>query len=732
MRAIYKRELQSYFHSFLGELFIGAMLFLLGIYFSVYNLFMGYPFIGYALSSIVFVFLISIPILTMRILAEERHQRSDQLILTAPVSVSGIVIGKFLALASIFAIPVAVICLYPLVLSMFGTVSFGESYLAILGFFLYGLASIAVGVFVSSLTESQVIAAVLSFALLFLGYVMSGICNMISTTGNLLTKLLSVFDMADRFESFMNGSLQLSGVVYFLSVIVLFLVFTVQSIQKRRYQVSTRNLSMGAYSSTVIVFCTVAAVLLNVLVLEAPARYTEFDLTANKLYSLTGETEEILSSIEEDINIYVLANKGQADSTLDTTLKNYEELNSHIKVSYIDPAVNPKFFTQYTDSSVTANSVIVESAKRSKVIDYSSIYQTEMDYTDYSTTVTGYDGEGQLTSAVSYVTSDDMPKIYMLEGHGELGFETGFISAVEKENVDYETINLMDYDTVPEDAQAVVINAPTEDLSGDDVEKMLAYMEKGGDVLLVTTYTDKDLPNFNKLLDFYGVEATEGLVLEGDMDRYYQVPFYLLPEVGYDAITENVYGSGGYVFVPYAQGLTVSEKEDVEVTKLLSASGESYVRNEIETSGDYAKKEGDQEGPFEIGVKCEKTVGKESSTGEDSDAKEESNEEESGDAGKESSDGEESSVGVIYSSEYLFTQSANEIVAGTNLRLFTGTVGSLVEHTTSVSIPVKDYGESYLAMPQNTIVLLALLTVIVIPLVFLVSGFVVFIRRRRL
>ena len=128
MRAIYKREIKAYFHTFIGPLFIGATLFLLGIYFSVYNLFAGYSYIGYALSSIVFLFLITIPILTMRILAEERRQKTDQLILTAPVSVAGIVGGKFLALATIFAIPMGITCIYPLILSAFGEVDMGESW----------------------------------------------------------------------------------------------------------------------------------------------------------------------------------------------------------------------------------------------------------------------------------------------------------------------------------------------------------------------------------------------------------------------------------------------------------------------------------------------------------------------------------------------------------------------------------------------------------------------------
>lgn len=702
MAAIYKRELQSYFHSFLGALFIGVMLLLLGIYFAVYNLFMGYPYIGYALSSVVFLFLISFPILTMRILAEERRQKTDQLILTSPVSVSSIVIGKFLALATIFAIPVTIISFYPLILSAFGRIAFGESYLAVLGFFLFGLACIAIGIFISSLTESQVIAAVLTFGVLFLGYVMSGICSMISATGNLLTKILSAFDMVSRFNALLNGSLQLSSIVYYLSIVVLFLIFTVQSIQKRRYQVSTKNISMSAYSSTVIVISTALVVLLNVLVLELPSKYTTFDVTTNKLYSLTDETQTMVKALDEDINIYVLVNEEQADELLATTLQTYEDLNSHIKVSYVDPAVNPKFFTQYTSASVTYNSIIVEGSRRSKVIDYSNIYESEIDYSTYTSTVTGYDGEGQLTSAISYVTTDDMPKIYMLEGHGEASLDASFPSVVEKENVDYETINLLNYDEVPKDAMCIVINAPSEDLSDDDTEKMLDYMKDGGNVLLISGYTGRELSNFNSLLDFYGVSVSRGLIIEGDKDYYYgRNPFYLLPDITYDDITASAYNSGSYVFVPEAQGLTVSEREDTEATTLLSSSNDSYVRDDISGSESYEKQEGDIDGPFAIGVKCVKTLG------------------------------EGSSTAIIYSSQYLFTEGADSMVAGTNSKLFSGSLGSLVSHESSISIPIKSYEVSYLILTENQIILLSLLTVIVIPFAFLISGFVIWFRRRK-
>ena len=224
--------------------------------------------------------------MTMRVLAEERKQKTDQLLLTAPVSVSGIVIGKYLALVTVFAVPMAVMCTYPLIMSRFGTVEFASAYTAVLGFFLLGCANIAIGVFMSALTESQVIAAVLTFVFLFSFYMMNGISSFFSQTSmstavafgllivaiaiiiytmikNVLIsavigvvgeialvivyvikssifqggiqKVLNVFNLSGHYENFTNGVFDVTGIVYFISVIAICLFLTMQSIQKRRW-----------------------------------------------------------------------------------------------------------------------------------------------------------------------------------------------------------------------------------------------------------------------------------------------------------------------------------------------------------------------------------------------------------------------------------------------------------------------------------------------------------------
>ena len=167
MPAIYKKELKGYLTSMLGYLFIFFILLLAGIYFTAYNLVSAYPKFEAVLSAVTFVFLVAVPILTMKIMAEERKQKTDQMLLTAPVSVVSIVWGKYLALITVYLIPVLILSFYPLIMSKYGDVSYAAAYTGILGFYLLGCAYLAIGVFLSSVTESQVIAAVLTLLCCF-------------------------------------------------------------------------------------------------------------------------------------------------------------------------------------------------------------------------------------------------------------------------------------------------------------------------------------------------------------------------------------------------------------------------------------------------------------------------------------------------------------------------------------------------------------------------------------
>ena len=702
MLAIYKRELKSYFRSFIGLLFIAVTLFFLGLYFTVYNLLNGYPYFAYSVSSVIFLFMLSVPILTMRILAEEKRSKTDQLILTAPVSVGAVVMGKFLALVTIFLIPTLIACVYPLIMANFGSVPMGEAYLSILAFFLFGTASIAVGVFISSLTESQVIAAVLSFAVLFLGYMMPSICSIISSTGNLLTRLLGCFDMYTPFANLLEGTLNIGSIVYFVSLTALVLFLTVQSIQKRRYSVSVKNLSFSAYSTGMIALAIAVVAAANLVIGEMPSSWTAIDLTSEKLYSLTDQTKEFVNNMREDVTIYVIENEDNQDTTLGQTLQRYDDLSDHITVEYVDPTVNPRFHTQYTDSTISINSLIVVSDKRNRVIDYSDIYESSFDYSTYTSTTTGYDGEGQITSALDYVLSDDLPKVYLTEGHGEYSLSSSFTDALTKENVEYETINLMDYDTVPEDTACLIINGPQSDLSADDADKVTSYLESGGKVILITGYTGSEMPNRDALLEYMGMSVADGLVVEQDQNYYYRSPYYLLPDVSADTYTSGIYGNY-YIFAPYSQGILIAdeEAEGMTYTTFLSTSESAYSKVDITNMESFEKSEGDIDGPFGVGVEAVKAL-------------------EEGEA-----------TMVVYSCDQLFTDDANVMVSGANQMMFVNTVGGFVDHEVSVSIPVKSYQVSYLTVNQSDAVLIGLVTTIVLPVGCLAAGFVIWFRRRK-
>ena len=707
MKAIYKRELKAFFHSFVGWLFLAVTLFMMGIYFTVYNMMSGYPTISYVLQSIAFLFIISLPILTMRVMAEERKYKTDQLILTAPVTVGKVVLGKYLALVTVLAVPTVMIGLTPLVLMQAGDFQIGISYASLAGFFLYGCLGLAIGLLCSSLTESVVIAAVLGVAALFLGYIMAGLCSIISGSGTglfaeYLTKILYCFDMVGRFDSLSNGYFQVESVAYYLTLTAFVLFCTAQSIQKRRYSVSGRGIRLGAYSTLGILFMAAVTAVVNLGLNYVPDRYTSFDVTANKLYTLTDDTKTMVRNLTEDVAIYVLADETAKDEDLDKTLQQIKGLSGHIRLEYVNPVSNPKFYYSYTEEEPSNNSLIVEGPKGSTVVDYNDIYQFEMNYSTYQYTVTGYDGEGQIASAVAKVTVEETPKFYFITGHDELAYEEAFLNMLDKENISYEYLSLYSVDEIPPEAQGIILNAPTGDYSEDDVDKILQYLEQGGNALIVPTWTGSDMKNFEQILDYYGVSLVEGMIVEGDRDHYYQTPYWLLPFVEEDSITERVLG--GAVFAPFSRGLLYDEEaEDILYKPFLTTSGNAFSKRELSDGEDYSRAEDDIDGPFVIGLGVEKAV----------------------------LEGYGSKA-VIVASEQIFTSAADKIVPGYNMKLFGSIISSLADRDSSVSIPVKYFDIGYLAFNARAVYITGFVSIIVMPLGCLVIGLIIWLKRRRL
>ncbi|MDF2542758.1 MAG: putative rane protein [Herbinix sp.] len=286
MLAIYKKELRSYFTSMIGYVFIAFFLVIIGLYFVINNFIMGYANFEYVLSGVSFIFILLVPLLTMRLIAEENKQKTDQLLLTSPLSANSIILGKFLAVLTIFMIVIAVTCTFPLIIKQYGVVPMASAYSALVGFTLLGAAYLALGLFISSLTESQVVAAVITFITFLLTFLMDSIASVLPTDNKSAWVIFSVlllvicvivhqmmhnltvtvgiafvgevaltaiylvkptlfdglvvyvfnwFSVLTRFDSFTMGIFDLTNVVYYLSIIFIFLFLSVQSLKKKRW-----------------------------------------------------------------------------------------------------------------------------------------------------------------------------------------------------------------------------------------------------------------------------------------------------------------------------------------------------------------------------------------------------------------------------------------------------------------------------------------------------------------
>ena len=299
-----------------------------------------------------------------------------------------------------------------------------------------------------------------------------------------------------------------------------------------------------------------------------------------------------------------------------------------------------------------------------------------------------------------------MPKIYQIQGHGETTLSGNFSKAIEKANLSSETLNLMDADAVPEDAQCLIINAPTSDFSEDDADKVITYLNNGGN-LLVTTNSEvtENLNNFESILSAYGISRQKGMIAESETSMYYQNPFYLLPDVAGSVFTSGT--SGAYIFAPYAEGLTVPEDTDeMTYTALLTTSDSAVLKADVQNATSYAYEDGDTKGSFTLGVAAQKTI-----------------------------DEETVSTMVVYSAAVMFTDSADQMVSGNNSTLFASTLGQLTETdddaAVSVVIPMKEYNVSLLTVPASTQIMLSISFVLLVPLVLVVAGVLIWIKRRK-
>lgn len=478
------------------------------------------------------------------------------------------------------------------------------------------------------------------------------------------------------------------------------------SIKNSLKNVNKKYLKNGSYSMAISGIFLVIVVVINLIVGELPSKYTKMDITDEQLYSIGKQTKTFLKDLNKDVTIYQIAQSGSEDETISSLLEKYADESKHIEVVKKDPVVNPKFISEYTSDNISSNSLIVVCGDRNKVVDYNDLYETSIDYNTYSYNTTGFDGEGQITSAISYVTSEDLPVLYKLEGHGEKDLDAVITEDIEKSNIEIKSLNLLTEEEVPEDADCLLINSPSTDISQEEKEAVLTYLENGGKAMLFSDYTEENMENFDALLENYGVSRTEGIVFEGDSSHYaMQIPYYLVPTVNSADAVSNAASSGYYVLAPYAQGIQKSDdvRDTVTIQSLLSTSDSAYAKTNM-NSDTLEKEDDDIGGPFDLGVSITENV----------------------------DDDKETQI-IYYSTSYLMDNQANQMVSGGNEQLVMESLNWMCssDDTSTISIPSKSLEVSYLTMTAYDASFWKICVIGLIPGFFLVMGFVVWFNRRK-
>ena len=455
----------------------------------------------------------------------------------------------------------------------------------------------------------------------------------------------------------------------------------------------------GAYSLALTAIVLAILVVANIFVSAMPTPRTKFDISASTLYSITSNTKVVVNNLQQDVTIYWVVQADAEDAIIENLLGKYDGLSSHIEVVKKNPDVFPTFAQQYTDAEVPNNSLIVESGDRYRYISYDELYETELDYYSYTYVTSGFDGEGAITSAIDYVVTEDLPQLYVLEGHGEADLPTTFADSIEKENIEVTSISLLTVDTIPEEADAVMIYAPQSDISEAEKTMLADYTANGGKLLVMAGPVDGvTLTNLNSLLADYGVEMAEGIVIEGSRDHYISgYPYSLMPDMVSHTITDSLIEERYYPIFPIAQGMIIGDTANGTVTELMTTSTLAFSKTAGFALDTYDMEEGDVEGPFSVALAIE-TAG----------------------AGQI----------VWFSASDFLDDMYNTYSSGANVDLAMNAISSLMGEREALAIRSKSLNYNYLTISEDTSAILKTLMIGVFPLAYLGVGICVMMGKR--
>lgn len=391
----------------------------------------------------------------------------------------------------------------------------------------------------------------------------------------------------------------------------------------------THALKQGTFSIVLAAAVILIALAVNLLVSLLPHSVLRTDLTDLKLSELSKESLDYLGTLSEDITIYHICITGNEDPTVTDMLSKYEEACDNISIETIDPAVRPTFVGKYTDIALEDNSLIIVGEKRARAVEYYNMFtfelfysdangapvsQGEMSYSDFQTfyqyyseyfgTYYSYDtlfaGESVTTSAIDYVTTESLPKVYTVTGHGEVELSENLLSGLYSDNIECAELSIM-ASGIPEDADCIIINSPMTDLAESEATALRSYLDYGGSLILITDPDYLDLPNLMALCNEHGLSAQKGYVKEGS-DRFIGQSYMVIPD---STVASQVLSLSGYSTVmPYAHPILISKddgKEGAVYLEMFKTSENAYLVEETDNGENDGEGESEK-AQFDLGV----------------------------------------------------------------------------------------------------------------------------------
>lgn len=597
MIALFKREFRSYFQNIVGFVFVSLYLIFLGVLVTRYNFIYASASLSYALYDMIPIFALLAPLLTFGLFSAERKSGAYRLLYSLPIKNSHIVLGKYLAAVAVFAIPFAVSAALPLVFNFFGEVNFLNCYVALISFFLLGCALIALCTFISSIFDKAVISLAVSYGVtivLYAANIFRGFLN-----DGILRELLSLLTFFGDFENLIYGAFDFVSAVYYLSLCVVFVVLSVIFFEKKRSGCVRKNNKKIPIKALISAF-VILIVALNISVAFVPKKYTEADLTESDIYSVSEETEKLLSSIDTDVTFYLL-NADGSNGKFEMFLKKYVECGDTLTLEHVNTSTDKSFLMARgysADTEIPAYTLFIESEMRSQAVGfydmvsytnktfgelsyseyyyYHTLFASDETYADYLDQLIYYsemnfDGEAVISGIVEYVTLDTVKTPYFVTGHGENSASGSNISAL----LGAPSFDVSSVENVPNDADLIIINEPTEDYSEGERDIILNYLKSGGRMLLITDEANTEMPNLMAIAEYYGMSSSTGLVAESaDGEERFKIS----PIINTD---HDIFASGEIPAISITNATAIKVSEELRpaqlVTPILVSADNTYI-----------------------------------------------------------------------------------------------------------------------------------------------------------